>query len=153
MSNAKLTESLKIDTETYLGATVAGSSVSKLYDMKGYDNAALVFSMGLNAASIATCATVVVCLVESSQSSVGGTTLIGGKAALTIGQANNTAFSATCGITGMVLQSGSAAGATGATTGDAFRLGIGTDIVTFTFSSIATMMNATAGNMAATVAY
>jgi len=153
MSNAKLTESLKIDTETYLGATVAGSSVSKLYDMRGYDNAALTFSMGLNAASIATCATVIVCLVESSHATVGGTTLIGGKAALTIGQSNNTAFTATCGITGMVLQSGSAASATAATTADAFRLGIGSNIVTFTFSSEATMTDPTGGNLAATVAY
>lgn len=151
----RIIESLKIDTESLVGSTVAGSSVSKLYSMEHYDDAMLVFSMGLASpgASIATASSVVVSLVESSAATSAGTTLIGGKATIAIGSSVNTAITTAAGCQGIILQSGSAASATAATTGDSFQFGLGTNVVTFTFSSEATMTSPTAGNMAATVAY
>ncbi len=151
----RIIEHLRVDSESEVGATVAGSSVSRLYDMRDYDQAAFVFSMGLGTtnACIATCASVVVDLVESSAASVAGTTLIGGKATIAIGTTNNTAIPLTAGCQSIILMSGSAASATAATTGDAFRFGTGTDVVTFTFSSEASMTDPTAGNLSATQAY
>jgi hypothetical protein len=146
---------LRIDSEARPGATVAGSSVSKLYDMTGWDQALFVAAIGPRAtnSSIATCATVVFELVESSAASAAGTTLIGGKATIAIGAASNTAIGTAAGCNAIILQSGSAASATAATTGDIFQFGLGTDIVTFTFSSAATMTSPTAGKLKATVAY
>ena len=154
-NHGRFVENLRVDTESEVGATVAGSSASRLYDMTNYDQAMFVFSMGLGgtAVSIATCATVVVELVESSAASVAGTTLIGGKATIAIGVGSNTAIPLTAGCQSIILQSGSAASATAATTGDSFRFGTGTNVVTFTYSSLASMTDPTAGNLAATVAY
>jgi len=153
--NANILGKLRIDSESQVGATVAGSSVSKLYDMSEYDEALFIFSMGLGAtnASIATCATVVLTFVESSAASVAGTTLIGGKATIAIGCGSNTAITTAAGCQSIILQSGSAASATAATTGDSFQIGYGTNVVTFTWNNNASMTDPTAGNLTSTQAY
>lgn len=148
-------DKIRIDSEAHPGATVAGSSVSRLYDMSGYDEALFVVAMGpaVTNSSIATCSSVVLNLVESSASTVAGTTLIGGKATIAIGSSDNTAITTAAGCQAIIIQSGSAASATAATTGDSFQFGIGTAVVTFTFSSEATMTDPAYGNAAGTVAY
>jgi hypothetical protein len=154
-THGRFVEQLRVDTESEVGATVAGSSASRLYDMTNYDQAMFVFSMGLGTtnACIATCSSVVVDLVESSAASVAGTTLIGGKATIAIGTSLTTSIPLTAGCQAMILMSGSAASDTAATTGDSFRFGTGTNVVTFTFSSEASMINPTAANQTSTQAY
>ena len=154
----KLSELLKVDFEAMTASTVAGTStnVTGLYDMTNYERALLSVNFGLKAvAAITTMGSVVVDLVESSAASVAGTSACGGKVGIEIGSTINTAISATCGCFGMILQCASALSATGATSADTFRFGLGTDIVTFTFSSMASMieMGATNTNIKSTVAY
>jgi hypothetical protein len=154
-THGRIIEHLRVDTESQVGVTVAGASVSRLYDMTGYDQAMLTFSMGFGTtnSTLCTCASVVVSLVESSASTAAGTTLIGGKATIACGTTNNTAFALADGVQAILIQGCSDSGATAATTGDSFRFGYGTRVVTFTYSSEATMTDPTAGNLTATNAY
>jgi hypothetical protein len=159
MSNqGKLSEKLTINMEAMTASTVAGTSTntSGLYDMRGYDRAFLGLCIGLKASSaLSSMSSIVVDLVESSASSAVGTSAAGAKVGIQIGSTNNTVISTTDGCIGLMFQEGSAASNTGSTTGDIFRLGLGTDIVTFTFSSLATeiAMGTTNTNIKSTIAY
>jgi len=158
INNGKISENVKIDLEAFTASTAAGTStnVSGLYDMQEFDRAFIGVSLGVKAAAgITTLSSVWVDLVESSAASVVGTSACGAKTGIQIGTSCNTAISSTDGIKGFMFQSASAASATGSTTGDAFRLGLGTAIVTFTYSSLAAniAIGATNTNIKSTVAY
>jgi hypothetical protein len=88
--------------------------------------------------------------METSAVTAAMTSACGAKTGIVIGSLGNTAIAANVGCKTIFLKMG-----TGTTTGETFHLGLGTDIVTFTFSSLATMIavGATNTNIKATVAY
>jgi hypothetical protein len=149
INNGKLSETLKIDFETMVASTTGGTT-SAPYDMSGFDRAFIGVSIGLRPASIATLSTVWVDLMETSAVTAAMTSACGAKTGIVIGSLGNTAIAANVGCKTIFLKMG-----TGTTTGETFHLGLGTDIVTFTFSSLATMIavGATNTNIKATVAY
>jgi len=148
-----IVEKIKIDSECQLLATAAGSSVSKLYDMRDYDEAMFYVSAGSTGTTISTHHSVDISLVESTAATAAGTTLIGGKATICILTSLTTSIPVAAGCNMMVFQSGSAASDTGATTGDSFRFGLGTNIMTFNFSSVGTAIAPSGATNSATLGH
>ena len=149
INNGKLSELVKIDFEAMPSSTTAGTT-SAPYDMRGYDRAFIGVTIGVRPASIATLSTVWVDLMETSAVTAAMTSACGAKTGIVIGSLGNTAIAANVGCKTILLKMG-----TGTTTGETFHVGLGTDIVTFTFSSLATMIavGATNTNIKATQAY
>jgi hypothetical protein len=134
MSN--LSETLKLDFEALPASTVAGTT-SGMYDMRDYDHAFIGVALGLKAASIATISTVWVDLMETSAVSAAPTSAAGGKTGIELGAPGNTSLPSTAGIKAVLMVAD-----TGATTGELFHMGVGTNIVTLTFSSLTSYTSA-----------
>lgn len=132
-THGRIHEMLRVDAEALPTSSAAGST-SGMYDMSGYDQAFISVALGLRNASIGTISTVILDLMETSAVSAAPTSAAGGATGIEIGSAGNTAHAAAAGIRSIVFKTG-----TGSTTGETFRFGLGTDIVTFAWTSITSL--------------
>jgi len=132
-THGRIHEMLRIDAEALPASSAAGAT-SGMYDMANYDQALISVALGLRNASIGTISTVILDLMETSAVSAAPTSAAGGATGIQIGSAGNTAHAAAAGIRSLVFMAG-----TGSTTGETFRFGLGSDIVTFTWTSITSL--------------
>ena len=132
MSQVRVTDKIKINTEA-VAASTAGST-SMMYDMSNYHKAA--FSVALTAAGHL--GTAVIDLMESSNATVAGTSAAGGSVGITIGGAGTLVESSVSGVQKMTLTMSSA------TSNQYFTLNLGTVQRKFQYSTSTALNTATA---------
>ena len=145
----KISEHCKINLETHLSSTTAGTT-SGLYEMHDYDRAFIGVNIGIKG-TIATISTIWVDLMESSHVTAAPTSACGGKVGIQIGTLDNTLITATAGVKSLIMKMGDNGGTTCTTTGDKFTIGLGTDVATLSWSTLTANLAATAWS--ATAAY
>ncbi len=142
--NVRVTDKIKIDAE-HLAISSAAGATSLNYDMQNYHRAAAVVNISADG-SANSFSTATIDLMESSGSTVAGTSAAGGSAGIVVGGAGTLVQSSVSGVRKMTLTFGTAA-----STGMQFTINLGTVSKTFEYTQATANFNATA--QSATLSY